>query len=91
MDDFGYGVYAGDEPNGSYAGMNHQLTIPAMEQTADLDIEQLEYSLGCTYDFSDQLSFNLGATYVDYNDDEPYLYDMDGDALFVNGGITYKF
>ncbi|MBN2233115.1 MAG: hypothetical protein JW781_09910 [Deltaproteobacteria bacterium] len=81
---------SGADPTG-FAGMNHYASLELWEGYSDLDIDQIEYALGAVYQYTDNLSFNLNASYFDYSDDEAYLYDTDGDALFVNGGLTYKF
>ncbi len=71
--------------------MNHTVALPAWEGYSDLEIDQIEYSLGVVYNLTDSISFNLNASYFDYSDDEPYLYDTDGDVLYVNGGMTMRF
>jgi len=72
-------------------GMDHSLALPAWEGYSDLDIDQVEYSLGVVYNYSDSISFNLNGSYFDYNDDDPYLYDTDGDVLSANVGMTMRF
>lgn len=72
-------------------GYNHAIAFDTWEDNSDLDIEELEYFVGCSYDINDNFSVNLNASYTDYNDDEPYLYDTDGDMLLVNAGLTYRF
>ncbi|GEM_PF-3214690 len=91
MDDFDAGNYIGDNPDGTWAGMNHYVALPTMESQADQDIDQVEYSLGVVYNYSDSISFNLTGSYFDYNDHDPYLYDKDGDVMSVNAGMTMRF
>ncbi len=91
MEDVDAGTFTGLDPNGSYAGMNHYVSLPGWEDNSDLEIDQVEYSLGAVYNLTDSISLNLNASYFDYSDDEPYLYDTDGDVLYVNGGMTMRF
>ena len=72
-------------------GFDHALAFAVWEDNSDLDIEEIEYYLGCTYDFNERLTINLNASYTDYSDDEPYLYDTSGDLLLVNAGLTFRF
>ncbi|MBN2331889.1 MAG: hypothetical protein JXO49_06770 [Deltaproteobacteria bacterium] len=96
MDDVNAGTYTGANPGATatdpgFAGMNHYVALPAFEEYSDLEINQVEYSLGAVYNLTDSISFNLNASYLDYSDDEPYLYDTDGDVIYVNGGMTMRF
>ena len=91
MEDVDAGTFTGLDPNGSYAGMNHYVSLPGWEDNSDLEIDQVEYSLGAVCNLTDSISLNLNASYFDYSDDEPYLYDTDGDVLYVNGGMTMRF
>ena len=72
-------------------GYNHAIAFSVWEDNTDLDIEEFEYFVGCSYDVNPNLTINLNASYTDYNDDEPYLYDTSGDLFLVNAGLTYRF
>lgn len=96
MDDVNAGTFTGSNPGATaadpgFAGMNHYVALPGWEDNSDLEIDQVEYSLGAVYSLTDSISLNLNASYFDYNDDDPYLYDKDGDVLYVNGGLTMRF
>ncbi len=89
MDNLSAAYYEGKQP-GSF-GYDHALAFSVWEDNSDLDIEEIEYYLGCSYDINERLTINLNASYTDYNDEEPYLYDTDGDLLLVNAGLTFRF
>ena len=72
-------------------GYNHELAFAVWEDNSDLDIEEIEYYLGCTYDINERFTINFNASYTDLSDDEPYLYDTSGDLLLVNAGLTFRF
>ncbi len=81
--------YEGKKP--ASFGYDHALSFDVWEDNSDLKVEEFEYYLGCTFDYNETLSINLNASYTDYNDDDPYLYDTDGDLLLVNAGLTFRF
>ncbi|NIA19870.1 MAG: hypothetical protein GWP07_05515 [Xanthomonadaceae bacterium] len=89
MDNLSSTYFEGKEP--ASFGYDHALAFSVIEDNTDLDIEETEYYIGCIYDFNESLSVNINASYTDYNDDDPYLYDTDGDLLLVNAGVTYRF
>ena len=89
MNNLSAAYFEGTEP--ASFGYDHALAFSVIEDNTDLDIEETEYYVGCSYDFSEALSLNLNASYTDYNDHDPYLYDTDGDLLLVNAGLTYRF
>ncbi len=72
-------------------GYDHALAFAVWEDNSELDIEEIEYYIGCSYDFTKDLTINLNASYTDYSDDEPYLYDTSGDLILVNAGLTFRF
>ena len=96
---FNWGKAEMDSLSGAYTegidpasfGYDHSLAFAVWEDNSDLDIEEIEYYIGCTYDFNETLTINLNASYTDYSDDEPYLYETDGDLLLVNAGLTFRF
>ena len=89
MDNLSASYYEGKKP--ALFGYDHDLAFSVWEDNSDLKVQEIEYYLGCSYDFSEVLSINLNASYTDYEDDEPYLYDTSGDLLLVNAGLTFRF
>jgi predicted porin len=89
MDNLSATYFEGKEP--ATFGYDHAVAFSTIEDNTDLKIEETEYYIGCIYDFGESLSLNINASYTDYNDDDPYLYDTDGDLLLVNAGLTYRF
>ena len=89
MENLSAAYFEGKQP--ATFGYDHELAFAVWEDNSDLDIEEIEYFLGCTYDFNERLTINLNASYTDYSDDEPYLYDTSGDLLLVNAGLTFRF
>ena len=89
MKDLNANYFEGTDP--ASFGYDHELAFDVWEGNSDLKVEEFEYYIGCVYDFNERLSFNLNASYTDYNDEEPYLYDTDGDLLLVNAGLTLRF
>ncbi|MCK5539596.1 MAG: hypothetical protein KAI69_01600 [Deltaproteobacteria bacterium] len=89
MDNLSASYFEGKQP--ATFGYDHDLAFAVWEDNSDLDIEEIEYYIGCTYDFNERLTINFNASYTDFNDDEPYLYDTTGDLLLVNAGLTFRF
>jgi len=89
MDNLSASYYEGKDP--ASFGYDHAIAFSTWEDNSDQDIQEIEYYLGCSYDFSEVLSVNLNASYTDYEDDEPYLYDTSGDLFLVNAGLTFRF
>ncbi len=89
MDNLSASYYEGKKP--ASFGYDHDLAFSVWEDNSDLKVQEIEYYLGCSYDFSELLSVNLNASYTDYEDDEPYLYDTSGDLFMVNAGLTFRF
>jgi len=89
MENLSAAYYEGFKP--ADHNYKHELAFAVWEDNSDLDIEEIEYYLGCSYDFNERLTLNLNASYTDLSDDEPYLYDTSGDLLLVNAGLTFRF
>ncbi len=89
MDNLSASYYEGKDP--ASFGYDHSIAFSTWEDNTDLKVQEIEYYLGCSYDFSEVLSVNLNASYTDYEDDEPYLYDTSGDLFLVNAGLTFRF
>ena len=89
MDNLSASYYEGKDP--AAFGYDHAIAFSTWEDNSDLDVQEIEYYLGCSYEVNESLSVNLNASYTDYEDDEPYLYDTSGDLLLVNAGLTFRF
>ncbi|MCK5915957.1 MAG: hypothetical protein KAG92_07440 [Deltaproteobacteria bacterium] len=89
MDSLSASYYEGKQPKSF--GYDHALAFNVWEDNSDLEVSEIEYYLGCSFDVSEVLTINLNASYTDYEDDEPYLYDTSGDILLVNAGLTFRF
>lgn len=70
---------------------NYDYDLSDIEQYSDLDISQIEISANAAYMFNDNVSLNLGFTYLRYDDDEPYLEDGTGEAYITNFSVSYFF
>jgi len=89
MNNLSASYYEGKDP--AAFGYDHAIAFSTWEDNSDLDVQEIEYYLGCSYEVNESLSVNLNASYTDYEDDEPYLYDTSGDLLLVNAGLTFRF
>lgn len=65
--------------------------LSTVDEYSDLDIQQIDLSVGANYQVDDNFSLGLGFTYLRYDDDEPYLYDGTGEAYIYNVNMTYVF
>jgi hypothetical protein len=61
------------------------------EDYSDLDQSRFECSLGCNVQLYKALELAGVVTYRKYTDDEPYLYDADGNLWIINVGLNYTF
>ncbi len=61
------------------------------EDYSDLDQSRFECSLGCNVQLYKALELAGVVTYRKYTDDEPYLYDADGELWIFNVGLNYTF
>ncbi len=89
MDNLSASYYEGKDP--AAFGYDHSIAFSVWEDNSDQKIKEIEYYLGCSYDVNDMMSVNFNASYTDYSDDEPYLYDTTGDIFLVNAGLTFRF
>jgi len=58
---------------------------------SDLNQSRFECSLGCNVKLYKALELAGVVTYRKYTDDEPYLYDADGELWIINVGLNYTF
>ena len=79
----------------NYSGLtepaNYDYDLSTVHEYSDLDIRQIDLSVGADYKVDDNFSLGLGFTYLRYDDDEPYLYDGTGEACIYNGSVSYLF
>ena len=72
------------------AGYDYDLLT--VHEYSDLNIQQLDLSVGLDYQITNNLTAGCGLTYLDYEDDAPYVYgDDSGSAYITNLGISYLF
>ncbi len=57
----------------------------------NLDMRQLDLSLGINYKIMQNLDLNTTFTYRDFDDREKYVEDRDGNAYMINAGILWRF
>jgi len=76
--------------HGTIAG-SYDYNLSTVDNYSDLDIRQIDVSVGADYKVDDNFSVGLGFTYLRYEDDEPYLYDGTGDACIYNVSMSYLF
>jgi len=72
------------------AGMSsYHYDLHLVDSYSELDIAQTDISLNAVYALDEDFSIGCGLSYLDYEDDKPYLYDGSGDAYFVTLSLTY--
>ncbi len=62
-----------------------------IDDWTDLEMDQIQLSIGGSYNITDRISLLTTFTYEDYNDKEYYIEDDDGSYFAVNAAIEYKF
>lgn len=70
---------------------SYDYDLSTVHEYSDLDIRQIDLSVGADYKVDDNFLVGLGFTYLRYEDDEPYLYDGTGDACIYNVSVSYLF
>ncbi len=58
---------------------------------SDLRSDELRVSAGLSFSLMEDLTFQLKATYVDFDEDEYYMQDNDGSAFYTFAGLKWKF
>jgi len=58
---------------------------------SNLDVSRLEGDLNVKYTFTDGLWLRFGYRLVDYQDDQPYLYDTSGTVQWATFTAGWKF
>ncbi len=84
------GDYAGTglcEELGIEGAYNYDLSN--VHHYSELDIKQTELSLRASYQVDKTLSLGCGLSFLDYSDDDPYLFDASGDAYLAYFSISY--
>lgn len=72
------------------AGMEaYNYDLHTVHTYSDLSIEQTELSLRASYQLDENLSLGCGLSYMEYDDNEPYLFDGSGEAYLANFSISY--
>jgi long-subunit fatty acid transport protein len=75
----------------SNALAGYDFDLSTVDEYSDLDIQQIDLSVGANYQVDDNFSVGLGFTYLRYDDDEPYLYDGTGVAYISNMNVSFLF
>lgn len=75
----------------SNALAGYDFDLSTVDEYSDLDIQQIDLSVGANYQVDDNFSVGLGFTYLQYDDDEPYLYDGTGQAYISSVNVSYVF
>jgi len=81
----------------NYGGLteptNCDYDLSTVDEYSDLDIRQIDVSVGADYKVDDNFSVGLGFTYLRYEDDErgAYRHDDSGDAYISNITVSYLF
>jgi hypothetical protein len=58
---------------------------------SDIDVERTDFSLGARFTLANGVLFDVGWTYVDYDDDAPILEDQSGSFSVVHGSVGWRF
>lgn len=58
---------------------------------SDIDVERSDLSLGARFTLANGMLFDVGWTYVDYQDDAPILEDQSGSFSVVHGSVGWRF
>ena len=75
--------------NFAWGAINSDFT--KIDNWVDLEMNQLEITVGGSYAVTDKLSVVASALYGDYDDKEYYIEDDDGSYFAINAGIEYRF
>ena len=78
------------------AGMpaaSYDYDLSTVDNYSDLDIRQIDLSVGADYKVDDNFSLGLGFTYLRYEDNEcgAHRHDDSGDACIYNVSMSYLF
>jgi len=81
----------------NYSGLtepaSYDYDLSSVDEYSDLDIRQIDVSVGADYKVDDNFSVGFGFTYLEYDDDERggYRHDDSGDAYIANVSVSYLF
>jgi hypothetical protein len=84
----------GIEAPGQYASVNYDNWEQnnKIDSYSDLSYEQFQFTIGGTYDFTENCYTTATFTYDTFNSDQKYVYgDEDGDAFYSYVGFGYRF
>ena len=74
------------------AGAGYDYDLSTVHEYSDLEIQQIDLSVGVDYQITNNLSAGCGFTYLKYDDDAPYVYGDDtGSAYITNLSVSYLF
>ena len=62
-----------------------------VEEYSDLDIQQFGLELDATYQINPDLALGVGFSMQIYNDDDPYLFDDEGELYVLAASLNYVF
>jgi len=70
-------------------GYDYNLTgVPAY---SNLDVEQYSLELDLAYEINSDLALGVGLAASVYEDNDPYLFEDDGELYVVSAGLNYVF
>lgn len=58
---------------------------------SDLDVSRFEMGVGFSWGLNERLFIAGGYRYLEFEDDAPYLYDLDGSVNFYSLGLGWVF
>jgi hypothetical protein len=58
---------------------------------SDLDVSRLSGDINLKYKFTDALWMRFWYRYVDFTDDQPYLFDTSGTVQWATASVGWKF
>jgi len=81
-----------------YSGLHDSISgsydydLSTVHEYSNLDIQQIDLSIGADYRITNNLSTGCELTYMKYEDDALYVYgDTSGSAKIINLGVSYLF
>jgi len=84
---FNEGDWTGYDP----ATQGYAYDFTGVPKYSDLDIEQYSLGLDFDYEFNPDLSLGVGLAMSVYEDNDPYLFEDDGELYVLSAGLNYVF
>jgi hypothetical protein len=84
---FNEGDWEGYDP----ASQGYDYDFAGVEEYSDLDIEQISLELDVAYELSSDLSLGVALAMSMYEDNDPYLFDDDGELYVIGTSLHYVF